>query len=279
MFHSLIITLAIIGLPHIFKDKINSDSMEIELAEPDLIKNDMAEKDTNTKILEQKIYEKQKELQQEIITTENQILEEQKEIITQAIKPALEQTKPVAKIIPPILIKKPEPPERPLKIKKEEKLKKDLAFNDMLKDLSKQKLINNTIKEKKNNTFNETISNLANSKFEEKNIIAEPGEISKIQKLIYEQVDSKWSRPPGLKINKNTSLKIIISLNRIGQLESIKIDQEVIRKAKEDNSLRPFIESAIRAVKRASPFQGLNKNRYSIWKIIIINFKPLESIN
>ena len=33
-----------------------------------------------------------------------------------------------------------------------------------------------------------------------------------------------------------------------------------------DNKLQPYLDSAIRAIKKASPFEGLKKDRYNIGK-------------
>ena len=44
-----------------------------------------------------------------------------------------------------------------------------------------------------------------------------------------------------------------------------------------DNKLQPYLDSAIRAIKKASPFEGLKKDRYNNWKELIINFKPIEA--
>ena len=41
--------------------------------------------------------------------------------------------------------------------------------------------------------------------------------------------------------------------------------------------LQPYLDSAIRAIKKASPFEGLKKDRYNNWKELIINFKPIET--
>ena len=44
-----------------------------------------------------------------------------------------------------------------------------------------------------------------------------------------------------------------------------------------NSTLQPYLDSALRAVKKASPIEGLRKDRYSNWKEIVINFRPEET--
>ena len=82
-----------------------------------------------------------------------------------------------------------------------------------------------------------------------------------------------------MKSTKKSSVTITMFLDPGGNLVNFIIDDLSFNKSKSDSSYRPFLESAIRALKRASPFNGLNQDRYSLWKKIIINFTPIEAIN
>jgi hypothetical protein len=39
-----------------------------------------------------------------------------------------------------------------------------------------------------------------------------------------------------------------------------------------------FSYSAVRAIKKSSPFEGLQKHSYNNWKKNTINFRPIENI-
>ena len=52
-----------------------------------------------------------------------------------------------------------------------------------------------------------------------------------------------------------------------------------IKKLVEDNMhLKPLLDSAIRAIKKSSPFEGIQKYSYNNWKKNTINFRPFENI-
>ena len=102
-------------------------------------------------------------------------------------------------------------------------------------------------------------------------------ELSSIERLILNQVDKNWSRPPGIKISKDLVIKIIVRLDINGNVINLQIHKNTVNKTVKDNTLQPYLDSAIRAVKKASPFEGLKKDRYNSWKELIINFKPIEA--
>ena len=102
-------------------------------------------------------------------------------------------------------------------------------------------------------------------------------ELSSIEKLILNQIDENWSRPPGIKISKDLIIKIIVRLDINGNVISLQIHKNTLNETARDNTLQPYLDSAIRAIKKASPFEGLKKDRYNTWKELIINFKPIEA--
>ena len=102
-------------------------------------------------------------------------------------------------------------------------------------------------------------------------------ELSSIERLIINQIDENWSRPPGIKTSKNLVIKVIVGLDINGNVINLKIHKNTLNEIARDNTLQPYLDSAIRAIKKASPFEGLKKDRYNNWKELIINFKPIET--
>ena len=156
-------------------------------------------------------------------------------------------------------------------IKQTNKPKQENKFDDLLKDLAKKELLN---KPKKN--IDKTIQKLSQNELLNDTVELQKGELSEIEKIILNQVDRNWSRPPGIKIEKNLIIKIIIFLDITGEVINIKIHSDTKNALKKNNKLQLYLDTAIRAVKKSSPIEGLRKDRYNIWKEIIINFKPIE---
>ena len=72
-------------------------------------------------------------------------------------------------------------------------------------------------------------------------------------------------------------IKLIITLDANGKVIKLAVHKNTQEDIMNDNTLQPYLDSAVRAIKKSSPFEGLRKDRYSIWKEIIINFKPIET--
>ena len=70
---------------------------------------------------------------------------------------------------------------------------------------------------------------------------------------------------------------MIVYLNTNGEVISLKVHKKTQAMISQNSALQPYLDSALRAIKKSSPFEGLKKDRYSIWREIIINFKPLEA--
>ena len=75
--------------------------------------------------------------------------------------------------------------------------------------------------------------------------------------------------------NGNTTVGGRLDIN--GNVINLKIHKNTLNEIAKDNKLQPYLDSAIRAIKKASPFEGLKKDRYNNWKELIINFKPIEA--
>ena len=64
---------------------------------------------------------------------------------------------------------------------------------------------------------------------------------------------------------------MIVRLDINGNVINLDIHKNTIDEINRNNSLQPYLDSAIRAIKKASPFEGLKKDRYNNWKELIIN--------
>ena len=197
-------------------------------------------------------------------------------------KTVKEKEKPKKEIKPKKTVKEKEKPKKEIKpkktIKEKEKPKNsnEEKFDDLLKNLAKEKLPLDS-----QNNFEEKLQELSEQKLKDnKNLnkkIPNKNELSAIEKLILNQIDENWSRPPGIKTSKNLIIKVIVGLDINGNVINLQIHKNTLNEIAKDNKLQPYLDSAIRAIKKASPFEGLKKDRYNNWKELIINFKPIEA--
>ena len=80
-----------------------------------------------------------------------------------------------------------------------------------------------------------------------------------------------------IKTSKNLIIKVIVGLDINGNVINLQIHKNTLNEIARNNQLQPYLDSAIRAIKKSSPFEGLKKDRYNTWKELIINFKPIEA--
>jgi len=171
--------------------------------------------------------------------------------------------------------------EKPKKIKKKkDPIKKNIKkkdqnnFDDMLKNLAKKELKQEINTEE---DINKKIKNLSQKKINNKNTSPDRKELLTIVNVLMKQINNNWIRPPGIKNIENLTIKLVITLDPNGYVTSISIPSSTNNMIKEDKLLRPYLDSALRAIKKSSPFEGLEKHRYNIWKKININFMPFEA--
>ena len=198
----------------------------------------------------------------------------EKEKTKKAIK---EKEKSKKEIKPKKNIKEKEiKPKKAVKEKEKTKNSNEKKFDDLLKNLAKEKLPKDS-----QDNFEKKLQKLSKQKLKNSNNLDEKksnkNELSSIEKLILNQIDENWSRPPGIKISKDLIIKVIVRLDINGNVISLQIHKNTLNETLKDNTLQPYLDSAIRAIKKASPFEGLKKNRYNIWKELIINFIPIEA--
>ena len=193
-----------------------------------------------------------------------------------------EKEKPKKEIKPKKTVKEKEKPKKEIKQKKTVKEKEkpknsnEEKFDDLLKNLAKEKLPLDS-----QNNFEKKLKELSEQKLKDNNRlnkqIPNKNELSAIEKLILNQIDENWSRPPGIKTSKNLIIKVIVGLDINGNVINLQIHKNTLNEIAKDNKLQLYLDSAIRAIKKASPFEGLKKDRYNNWKELIINFKPIEA--
>jgi len=214
------------------------------------------------------------------LSVENKNIKE-KEKPKKEIKPKKTvKEKPKKEIKPKKTVKEKEKPKKEIKPKKTVKEKpknsNEEKFDDLLKNLAKEKLPLDS-----QNNFEEKLKELSEQKLKDNNRINEKipnkNELSAIEKLILNQIDENWSRPPGIKTSKNLIIKVIVGLDINGNVINLQIHKNTLNEIAKDNKLQPYLDSAIRAIKKASPFEGLKKDRYNNWNELIINFKPIEA--
>ena len=189
-------------------------------------------------------------------------------------KTVKEKEKPKKEIKPKKTVKEKEKPKKT--VKEKPKNSNEEKFDDLLKNLAKEKLPLDS-----QNNFEEKLKELSEQKLKDNNRLNEKipnkNELRAIEKLILNQIDENWSRPPGIKTSKNLLIKVIVGLDINGNVINLQIHKNTLNEIAKDNKLQPYLDSAIRAIKKASPFEGLKKDRYNNWKELIINFKPIEA--
>ena len=157
--------------------------------------------------------------------------------------------------------------------KKNQQNKNSKKFDDMLKNLAEEELEKN-----ENINIENKIKNLSKKEISNKNNKNNKKEIDAIIKLLMDQINDNWIRPPALKGYKNLVIKIDIYLDPNGNVYEIFIPSITKKQVENNTYLKPLLDSAVRAIKKSSPFEGLQKHSYNNWKKNTINFRPIENI-
>ena len=169
---------------------------------------------------------------------------------------------------------------KPIPLKKKEVKNKKIVenkntkkFDDMLKDLAAKEIEKN-----KEIDINNKIKDLSKKDLTDKNVKSANKEIRAIVKLLMDQINDNWTRPPAVKDQKNIVIKIDIYLDPSGNVYEIFIPNSTRVQVEKNKYLKPLLDSAVRAIKKSSPFEGLQKHSYNNWKKNTINFKPFENL-
>ena len=94
---------------------------------------------------------------------------------------------------------------------------------------------------------------------------------SRVSDAIRRQVEDKWNVPAGAANAGDLAVEIRILLMPDGEVRrAVIVDQARLS----DTFYQAMAESALRAVKRASPLNGLPPEKYEQWKEITFTFRP-----
>lgn len=174
--------------------------------------------------------------------------------------------------------KKPEPP----KEKKEEKVadkKKEKPKEDPLAAILKsvKKTAQAEQKEKKSEAKSEA------SESENKSMSSQydpTKQMSLSEKdAIASQVQKCWNVPAGAKNAQELEVFIEAEYAVDGTLIKAKIGNDTMAKANGDPFVRAAAESALRAVQRCQPLQGLQQDKFAGWQYMRHRFDPKDMLN
>ena len=90
----------------------------------------------------------------------------------------------------------------------------------MLKNLAEKKLTKDS-----KDSFDTKLKKLSKKKLTSSSAPGE-NELNSIEKLLLNQIDENWSRPPGIKISENLIIKIIVSLDISGKVIGLQVHQK-----------------------------------------------------
>ncbi|MFN7038008.1 MAG: hypothetical protein ACK4OM_00350 [Alphaproteobacteria bacterium] len=157
----------------------------------------------------------------------------------------------------------------PSKEKKQDKAKEVSELDSLLKTLEKpQQKSSDEKKTKEDAKVNQEAQKKSQGKYNE-NI---PLSISE-KDTIGNQIYNSWYFQAGAKDSKDMFVILRIAVSLDGTVTQI----EIVDMNKYNNGstyYKTFVDSAIRAVKKASPFTNLSVERYNAWKELELNFDP-----
>jgi outer membrane biosynthesis protein TonB len=150
----------------------------------------------------------------------------------------------------------------------EDKKNQSNELDSMLKTLEEYKEKNTDEKVKSQKTSSEQKQSASSGKYNE-NLPLSISEKDNIGNQIYKS----WYFQAGTKDSKDmfVVLKILIDIG--GNVTDIEII-DIAKYNKGSNYYKIFVDSAIRAVKKASPFTNLSADRYNAWRELELNFDP-----
>lgn len=164
------------------------------------------------------------------------------------------------------------PKEEKKKEEKPKKKNKDEDLDSLLKTLeTPTKKEKKESKKEKDTSLDEDLEN-ALGEFDE----SKPLSISE-EDAIRSQVSKWWSLPAGAKEAGSLSVVLKISFDKDGSVTNVELVEANVGRSNETFK-KAFVDSAIRAVRRASPLKNLPVEKYSSWKQIELNFDPKEML-
>jgi outer membrane biosynthesis protein TonB len=187
-------------------------------------------------------------------------------------KPTVKETPKPEPVAPPKPAEKAEkkPAPKPKETAKS-KPKKEDAFDQLLKDLSDSSDSSDAKETPKNPT-----QNSAKSKSDRYDPTI-PLSISE-KDAIRSQFAKHWRLPAGVRDDYTLRVEVRILVNRDGSVKQAGIASHQAGRYARDPIFRAAADSALRAVKLASPLSGLSPDKYSTWKDMVVNFDPKEML-
>lgn len=167
--------------------------------------------------------------------------------------------------------KKPEP-------KKPEKKQEDHSLDSILKNLEKPQAEEKKEEPKKgdNADFDKMADALSKTETETEYKPNVPVSAS-VKDAIRKQVSDNWSITSGAKDAKDMVVTLTISMGQDGTVTDVKIGNQM--RYNTDAPYRAMVDSAVRAVHKASPMKGLPADTYQGgWDQIEMNFDPSEML-
>jgi outer membrane biosynthesis protein TonB len=278
--HALLILLMIFGLPHLFKPEPPKEmAISVEL---------LPIKDiSNVKTKKKPIEEKKDDTPDEAKT------------IVKASNVMPEEPKPEKKDLPkkeeqpqPTPNKKEEKKEEIKEAKKEEKKKEEKKKDEPKKEEKKKEKKQNfdpdallkSLEDSADKKTDKATKNKTQAKKEEESKEEAKGTFDPNMELsiseedfIKQQIYKYWNYPAGAKDAGKLTVLLLIDINTDGTVTNV----EIIGGEKGDNPVvyQAVMDSAVRAVKRASPLKNLPTDKYSNWKHLELLFNPQDIMN
>lgn len=167
--------------------------------------------------------------------------------------------------------KKPAPKKETKPAAKSDKEKKSAAKKqeslDRLTESIMKSLDENTSKEKKEQLSKSDALGKSNAPHDQTKGLS----MTEMEYIMH-KISNNWNTTYFVGTNdKKMQVDLYVKLNEEGIVEEVKVDK---RYSTDSEQYSLFIDSAIRAVKRASPFDKLKAENYEIWKEIILTFDP-----
>jgi outer membrane biosynthesis protein TonB len=188
-------------------------------------------------------------------------------------KPVVRETKPEPAPPPkptPAPEKKPEP-KKPEPKPKEEPKKQEDAFDQLLKDLAQQPPTSDATETPKQPTQDATRSK--SDRFDP----SLPLSLSETD-AIRSQFAQHWRLPAGVRNDYQLRVEVRVLVAPDGTIQQAGIVQHQASRYASDPVFRAAADSALRAVKLASPLKGLSPDKYNSWKDMVVNFDPREML-
>lgn len=153
---------------------------------------------------------------------------------------------------------------------KKKKLPTDKEMDNLLKTLEKASEGNETKSAKR------AVSSKSDAKTDSMGQYNEDKPLSISEKqAIRQQIERNWNVPSGVQNAGEMIITLYIAIKVDGTVEQVKL---VDSKCPADMAIvcRAATDSAIRAVRQASPFQNLSSVRYDFWREIQLSFDPRD---